>query len=167
MTVAGPRRGLVAGVVAALCLVLAVCDIALWLHNRHEKSLDKARNQAVVAARQAARDILSYDYRRLPADIAKAKSETTGLFAKQYAGSADTLLQQAGQLRAIVLATPATPGVVSATDDEVVVLVWVDQASVKQLSGQKSPTTRIDQSRVRMTMTKVDGRWKVSQLAAL
>jgi hypothetical protein len=45
--------------------------------------------------------------------------------------------------------------------------VFVDQASVKQLPGQRTPTTRIDQSRVRMTMTKVDGRWKVSQLAAL
>ena len=161
------RRGLVTAIVAALCVTLAACDIVLWLHNHDAKSVDAARSGAVVAAKQAARDILSYDYRNLQTDIAKAKSETTGLFARQYAGSADALLAQASQLRAIVQATPAAPGVVNATKDEVVVLVWVDQASVKQLAGQKSPTTRIDQSRVRMTMTKVDGKWKVSQLAAL
>jgi Mce-associated membrane protein len=161
------RRGLLTATVLALCLVLAVCDVVLWMHNRNDKSVDGARTDAVVAARQATRDILSYDYRNLKADIAKAESETTGLFARQYAGSADALLAQAGRLRAIVQATPASPGVVSATDDEVVVLLWVDQASVKQLAGQKTPTTRIDQSRVRMTMTKVDGKWKVSQLAAL
>jgi len=161
------RRGLLTAIAVALCVVVAVCDLVLWLHNRHAGSVDDARADAVVAARQAARDILSYDYRSLDKDIAKAKSETTGLFARQYAGSADALLQQAGQLRAIVQATPATPGVVSASANEVVVLLWVDQASVKQLAGQKSPTTRIDQSRVRMTMTKVDGKWKVSQLAAL
>ena len=161
------RRGLATAIVLTLAFVVAGCDLALWLHNRHDASLDNARVDAATAAKQAAHDILSYDYRSLDQDIAKAKSETTGLFAKQYAGTAGTLLAQARQLRAIVQATPSAPGVVSATKDEVVVLVWVDQASVKQLSGQKTPTTRIDQSRVRMTMTKVDGRWKVSQLAAL
>ncbi|HET7312211.1 MAG TPA: hypothetical protein VFJ17_12900 [Mycobacteriales bacterium] len=161
------RRGLVTAIVSALCLVVAGCDVVLWLHNRRGESIDNARVSALAAAKRAAHDILSYDYRNLDADIAKAKSETTGLFARQYAGSAATLLAQARQLRAIVQATPSVPGVVSATGDEVVVLVWVDQASVKQLTGQKTPTTRIDQSRVRMTMTKVGGAWKVAQLAAL
>ena len=46
MTVAWPRRGLVAAIVAALCLVLAACDIVLWLHNRHASSLDDARADA-------------------------------------------------------------------------------------------------------------------------
>ena len=163
----GRRTGLVTVVVLALCLALAAADVALLVRDRSRPSLDRVRVTAVAAARQAVRDILSYDYRNLRADIAKAKSETTGLFAKQYAGSADTLLAQASQLRAIVQATPSSAGVVSASEDEVVVLVFVDQASVKQQAGQKTPTTRIDQSRVRMTMTKVRGKWKVSQLAAL
>jgi Mce-associated membrane protein len=166
--VTGSRRALLTAVAAALSVALAAADIVLWLNGRHAAAVERSRSQAVSAARQAARDILSYDYRSLQADIAKAKSETTGLFAKQYAGSADTLLAQAAQLRAIVQATPASPpAIVSATADEVVVLVFIDQASVKQPAGQKTPATRIDQSRVRMTMTKVGGAWKVSQLAAL
>jgi len=150
-----------------LCIAVGATDLALWSHNRHADSLDSARTAAVVAAERAVHDILSYDYRTLGADLVRAKSETTGLFAKQYAGTASTLLAEAKQLRAIVQATPASPGVVSASADEVVVLIFVDQASVKQASGQKRPTTRIDQSRVRLTMTKVGGAWKVSQLAAL
>lgn len=162
------RRALLTAIAAALVVALAAADVVLWIGGRHAGAVERARAQAVSAARQAARDILSYDYRSLQSDIAKAKSETTGLFAKQYAGSADTLLAQATQLRAIVQATPASPpAIVSATADEVVVLVFVDQASVKQPAGQRTPATRIDQSRVRMTMTKVGGRWKVSQLAAL
>jgi Mce-associated membrane protein len=163
----GVDVGLVTAVVLALCVGLAAADVVLWLRGRDKPSSGHAQVAAVAAARQAVRDILSYDYRTLKADIAKAKSETTGLFAKQYAGSAEKLLAQAGELRAIVRATPSTAGIVSATADEVVVLIFVDQASVKQQPGQKTPSTRIDQSRVRMTMTEVDGRWKLSQLAAL
>lgn len=158
---------LVAAVVAVLCLAVGATDLALWSRNRHTDSLDTARTAAVTAAQRAVRDILSYDYRTLDTDIARAKSETTGLFARQYSGTASTLLAEARQLRAIVQATPAAPAVISASGDEVVVLVFVDQASVKQPAGQKSPATRIDQSRVRMTLTKVGGSWKVSQLAAL
>ena len=164
----GSARSLATAVGSALCVALLVADILLWRNGQHAAVVERARTQAVSAARQAARDILSYDYRSLKSDIAKAKSETTGIFAKQYAGSADTLLAQASQLRAIVQATPASPpAVVSATSDEVVVLIFIDQASVKQPAGQPTPATRIDQSRVRMTMTKVGSTWKVSQLAAL
>jgi Mce-associated membrane protein len=128
---------------------------------------DQARTDAVAAARIAAHDLLSYDYRTIDTDIARAKSETTGEFASQYASTAAQLLAQAKQVRAIVQAKPSTPGVITATGNQVVVLVFVDQLSVKEVAGSRTPTTRIDQSRVRMTMTRVGDRWLVSQLAAL
>ena len=46
-------------------------------------------------------------------------------------------------------------------------LVFVDQASVKQLQGARTPTTRIDPSRVLMGMQRVGGRWLVATLSAL
>jgi Mce-associated membrane protein len=162
-----PTGWLLAAVVAVLCVAIGATDVAFGLRNRHADSLDTARTAAVNAAQRAVRDILSYDYRTLDTDIARAKSETTGLFAREYAGTASTLLAEAKQLRAIVQATPAAPAIVTASADDVVVLVFVDQASVKQPAGQKSPATRIDQSRVRMALTKVGNTWKVSQLAAL
>lgn len=152
---------------AALCLPAAVAVALLVGQVGADAATQASRAAAVAAARTAAHDLLSYDYRTIDHDIARAKTETTGLFARQYAQTAQQLLTQAKTVRAIVQATPSSPGIVSATSDEVVVLVFVDQASVKQLPGAKAPATRIDQSRVQLTMTKVDGRWLVSQLAAL
>jgi Mce-associated membrane protein len=153
--------------VLVVCVPVAAMTAVLFVRERTDQATQQARADAATAARQAARDILSYDYRTMADDIARAKSETTGVFARDYARTADRLQAQAARLRAIVQASPSTPGVVSGTRTEVVVLLFVDQASVKQVAGQKTPTTRIDQSRVRLTMSKVNGHWLVSQLDAL
>lgn len=160
-----------AGAVVAAALVVTVlgtiASAGLWLHHRSAVAGDRDRVQALAAARSAAQDILSYDYRSLQAGIDRAKAETTGPFAKQYADTARQLLTQAKQVQAIVQATVGSAGVVDRSSDGVVVLLFVDQASVKQLPGAKAPDTRIDQSRVRLTMTREHGRWLVSALAAL
>ncbi len=160
-----PHPGVAVAIV--LCLAAATADVVLFLDGRGAAGEQHDRSAALAAARSAAQDILSYDYRTIDADIRRAQSHATGTFATQYRQSADQLAAQARQNRAIVQASPGQPGVVSADRGQVVVLVFVDQASVKQLEAQKSPTTRIDQNRVRLTMTQVNGHWLVSQLAAL
>jgi Mce-associated membrane protein len=154
-------------VVAVLCLPLTAAVAVLLLRDQDAIDVAHARAGAMAAAVTAASDVLSYDYRSLDTDISRAQADATGVFAAQYRKTAAALKEQAAQVRAIVQATASRPGVVSASADEVVVLVFVDQASVRQVAGAKTPTTRIDQSRVRMTMTKVGDRWLVSQLAAL
>ena len=161
------RMTLAALVAAALCVPAAAAVVILGLRDRTAEATDDARAAAVTAARSDVEDLLSYDYRSLDEDMARAKTESTGVFAAQYAQTAQRLAQEAKATHAIVQATASNPGVVSATEDQVVVLLFVDQASVKLLTGATSPTTRIDQSRVQVTMTKVGGRWLVSQLAAL
>ena len=167
----GPRRngalGVVAAVCAALCLPAAAAAVLLLVRGPAPDATAHARRDALHAATGAVHDLLSYDYRTLDADVSRAKTRTTGVFSQQYAQTAGQLLTEAKQLKAIVQASVGLPGVVSASGDRVVVLVFVDQASVKQLPGQKTPTTRIDQSRVQVTMTKVHGTWLVSALSAL
>jgi Mce-associated membrane protein len=124
-------------------------------------------DQALAAARAAVQRISSYDYRSIGSDITAAKADTTGRFAAQYAEAAPRLLSEARQLKAIVQASVVSDGVVSASAHDVVVLLFVNQATVRELPGQRSPTTRIDQSRVQVTMTEVRGRWLVSALTAL
>ncbi len=160
------RRGLTA-TISLVGLLAAVAVVVLGLHDRSAEASESARNGAVAAARTAAQDVLSYDYRNLNSDIARARGETTGMFRQQYDGTAKQLLSQASAVKAIVQASVGTAGVVNAGNDQVVVLLFVDQASVKQLAGSSTPTTRIDQSRVRMTMSRVHGRWLVSALSAL
>ena len=164
------RRGglaVVSAVCAVLCLPAAAAAAYLLVRGPAPDATAHARHDALQAATVAVRDLLSYDYRTLDADIQRAKTRTTGAFSQQYAQTSGQLLGEAKQLKAIVQASVGLPGVVSASGDQVVVLVFVDQASVKQLPGQKTPTTRIDQSRVQLTMTKVGGKWLVSALSAL
>ena len=43
-------------------------------------------------------------------------------------------------------------------------MLYVDTDTVRLLTGQKSPSTRIDPYRVQVTMSKVNGHWLVSDL---
>jgi Mce-associated membrane protein len=154
-------------VLGFLCL-LAVTAAAVLGWQRHSRDVvEQARKDAVSAARVAAGDILGYDYRSIEDAIKRARSETTGAFRKQYDSTATELLPQSKQVKAIVQATVGSAAVMSADRDRVVVLLFVDQATVKQQPGAKTPETRIDQSRVRMTMTRTGGHWLVSELVAL
>jgi Mce-associated membrane protein len=154
-------------VLAVLCLAALTAAAILGWH-RHTRSVEEqARTDAVKAARVAAGDILGYDYRSIDDSIKRARSETTGAFRKQYDSTASELLPQSKQVKAIVQATVGSAAVMSGNRDRVVVLLFVDQATVKQQPGAKTPETRIDQSRVRMTMSRVGGHWLVSELVAL
>ncbi len=165
--VAGGGTRWLTALLTVLGVLAAVAVVVFGLHDRSAEASDSSRTAAVAAARTAAQDVLSYDYRSLDKDIAQARAETTGMFRTQYDDTAKQLLSQAAAVKAIVQASVGTAGVVSAGSDHVVVLLFIDQASVKQLAGSATPTTRIDQSRVRMTMTRVHGRWLVSALSAL
>jgi Mce-associated membrane protein len=157
----------VVAVLTVLCLA-ALTAVAVLGWQRHTHDLEEqARKDAVSAARVAAGDILGYDYRSIDEAIKRARSETTGAFRKQYDETAAELLPQSKQVKAIVQATVGSAALMSADRDRVVVLLFVDQATVKQQPGAKTPETRIDQSRVRMTMSRTGGHWLVSELVAL
>ena len=163
---AGAPRRLTAALLL-LCLIAAAVLGGLLLQRRDRIATEDARQQAVAAARTAAGDILGYDYRSVEASIRRARAMTTGAFRTEYDKTATTLLPQSKQLKAIVQATVGSAAVMDASKERVVVLLFVDQATVKQVPGENTPTTRIDQSRVRMTMSRISGRWLVSELAAL
>ena len=161
----GGRR--LTAVLLVLCLAAGAAAGVLAWQRRSDTALEKSRAEAVSAARVAASDILGYDYRSVEQSIQRARSETTGAFRTQYDSTAETLLPQSKQLKAIVQATVGSAAVMSASRTRVVVLLFVDQATVKQQPGAKTPETRIDQSRVRMTMSHTGGHWLVSELSAL
>jgi Mce-associated membrane protein len=144
-------------------IVLAVTN-----HAPHQaRPLNADTKAALAAANHDVKDILSYDYRQIDTNVSTAKSEITGQLLTDYTSSASKILVQAPPIKAIVTATVSAQSVVQAQSDRVTLLIYVDQESVKQLAGTKSPTTRIDPVRVQMTMTKIKGRWMASQLTPL
>jgi Mce-associated membrane protein len=160
-------RLVVLGILVAVAIASAV--VAFFMHRsssdtRSLRAVESARQEAVAAAAQDVPKILGYDYRHLSADIAAAKVLATGQFLSDYTATAQKVLASAPSVKAIVTASVADQSVVQAQSDRVTLLLFVDQESVKQLSGQKTATTRIDPFRVQVTMSKVHGHWMVSDL---
>lgn len=169
--VAGERGGAllrrVAAGCGALCIPLAVVVVVLTGHLRADASSTHSRADALAAARSAAVALLSYDYRHLDGDIARARAHTAAPFRDDYSRTASRLKTSARRLRAIVSADVKTAAIVDASGDRAVVLLFVDQASVKQLPGQVEPVSRLDQNRVQMTLTRESGRWLVTNLTSV
>lgn len=152
---------LVAGVVA-VALVLTAGLLAL--RARGEDRVEQARTAALAAAESHAVDLLSYDYRRLDQDFARAGKALTGSFADDYATTTEKVVRPTAiEVKAVVTAEVAASSVVRASQNRVVVLMFVNQTTTStRVEGPK-----VDLNRVRLTLTRVDGDWLVSKVVAL
>lgn len=154
---------LLAGLLALTLSALAAFGLVAY-RVRADHRVESARDQAVAAARDHAETILSYDYRHLGADFAAARTTLTGAFARAYKVTTTKMVRPgAEQYHVVVKAEVASQSVVSATADQVVVLLFVNQTTTStRLDGP-----RVDLNRVRLTLVKVDGRWLVNKVVAL
>jgi Mce-associated membrane protein len=151
-------------VLAALLVGLVVTAGLLGTRANDQGAVDRARDRALAAARTEAQAFLSYDYRTLDADFAKARGGLTGRFAGEYATTTQKVVRPtATQYKAQVKAEVISLGVVDARADQVVVIAFVDQTTTSsRLAGPK-----VDANRVRLTLVPVRGEWKVSAVDAL
>jgi Mce-associated membrane protein len=158
------RRGLLTALVAVLLLAGLVAVAVLGQRYREGEQAEQAGVQALDAARKAAPVVLSYDHRRLDRDFAAARDRLTGTFRDEYRKTTQTVVgPTAKKYDGVVKATVATASVVSASPDEVMTLLFVNQVTEStQVSG-----SRVDLNRVRMTMTRTSEGWKVSAVDAL
>lgn len=166
------RRRLLTALLGALLVAGLVAVAVLGWQYRDGRRTEAARTEAVAAARKAAPIVLSYDYRHLDRDFAKARTHLTGDFSSEYGKTTKTVVgPTAKKYQGVVKATIAAPAsggtpaasVVSASPDEVVVLLFVNQVTEStQVSG-----SRVDLNRVRMTMSRTTDAWKVSAVDAL
>jgi Mce-associated membrane protein len=155
------RAGLAACAAAQAALALVVA-VSLWAEHR-AAATEEARRDGLKAATSAAAVILSYDYARIEADVAAAAARTTGPFRAEYRDTSRALIPVAKQYRAVVTASVTGSAVVSASPDELVALLFVDQETRStRVTGTKS-----DQARVRLTVRREGPRWLVSRVEAL
>lgn len=154
-----PLRALVAAVVVAVVLVGW-----LALRLRDDRAATVAREQAVAAARLHAPEILSYDYRHLDQDFAKAQEHLTGKFKEDYARTTVTVVKPvAVDNKAVVEARVVAVSTIWARPGEAQVLLFVNQQTVTA----KSKGPRVDLNRVRMTLRRTERGWLVSNVEAL
>ena len=157
--------------VLVLVTALVVAAVLGWQY-RQGRQAEQARGEALAAARKAAPVVLSYDYRHLDRDFARARDLLTGHFRDQYGRTTKTVVAPtATTYHAVVKATVATPSdgatpaasVVSAAPEKAVVLLFVNQVT----QSTQVPEPRLDLNRVRLTLTRTSYGWKVSGVDAL
>ena len=158
------RVGLPVVALLLMTVLMAAATAFLWLQVLENQRTEDARREGLNASRDAARLLFSYDYRTLDKDFSTGRALTTGEFRTQYDKTTTKVVTDvAKQYKAVVKANVVSAGVVRATPDTVVTVVYVNQVTTStRVTGQK-----VDLSRVRMTLREVGGRWLVEAVNAL
>jgi Mce-associated membrane protein len=160
------RRGALVPLIA-LGLTVALMALAagfVWYRVHRGDEIESARVAGLEASRDAAAVLLSYDYRTLDKDFSAGRAVTTGAFRTQYSNTTSKVVAPvAKEKKAVVKAEVVTAGIVRASPDTVVTIVYVNQVTTSSLNAGP----KVDLSRVRMTLKHVGGRWLVSKVEAL
>lgn len=158
-------RGRTAVTLVVVLLVLAAV-VASWQWRQatdQANDLESTREQVLKAAERNAVVISSYDHRDFDAYTKAVRSLATGEFADRFAGREKDLRTVVEQSEAQVEATVVDAALQSASDNEAVVLLFVDQT----LGGAKTNDEPPSQMRMKMTLVRTGDRWLVSKLELL
>jgi Mce-associated membrane protein len=163
---ASRRSVVVAAVLAVLAVAAVVVAVLVGLKVRTDNQVADARQQAPAAAEQAAKAIFAYDYRNMPADLARAKPYLTDNFAADFTKNFKLLEKQddgspgpAIQTKTVVKSDVPATSVVDAENGVVRVLAYVNLTSTRP---GRDP--QIFQNRVTMKMVKQGDRWLVDKV---
>lgn len=153
-----------------LILAVAVLSIALLavgiLTVRTAQELNESRElraagtAALKAAKIAAVDSTTYDYRTVEDDFTWAEDAGTATFRERYERIAASAQEAITSLRASAQGTVVEAAPLVKSPRRVTVLVFLDQTLTS--AEAKKPT--LDQLRVEMVMVKSGGRWLVDEL---
>ncbi|WP_248966074.1 hypothetical protein [Sphaerisporangium perillae] len=155
------------GVLGLVVALLAVLTAIAYLRLRDLRESESAAAEAVAAARAYAPDMLSYDYRTIDADLARARGYATGNLAAHYGELARVLVPTVKRQQTVQQAAVAAAAVESATPGRVQVLLFMNMGTTKLLPGEKQPQKQVVQNRARFVLIKGQDHWLVSELSTL
>lgn len=153
------RRGFVAALAAALIAALAGVGVLGWQAWRQHQ-VNQARTEAQQAAVSYAQVLTSIDSNQVDDNFRQVLDGATGDFKDMYSKSSVELRQLLIENKATAHGVVVESAVQSVSQDKAVVLLFVDQS----VSNMKLPDPRIDRSRMKMTLEKVEGRWRASKI---
>ncbi|MET7337206.1 hypothetical protein [Nonomuraea sp. NPDC005650] len=152
---------------AILVVVAGVLVPTMWFNLRDLRAADAAGTQAMAAAKEVAPDLLSYDYRTVEEDLARAGTHTTGELTTHYKELTKSLVSRAKAQKIVQTVTVAGAGVERAEPDRVEVLLFVNTGTVKDVAGETAPRQQFTQNRARFVMVRQGSRWLVADLSTL
>ncbi|BBX24505.1 hypothetical protein MTER_39160 [Mycolicibacter terrae] len=154
------RESLTLGGIAAAYLVVfgLVGGLGWQLWQQHRIAAAGAAGQR--AAVDYAQVLTSIDSNRVDDDFTAVLNGATGDFKDTYTKASVQLRQLLIDNKASAQGVVVDSAVQSESADKVVVLVMVNQT----VTNTTRPDPRVDRSRMKMTMQKVDGRWLASKV---
>lgn len=141
---------------------LAVSGFLGW-RQWQEHQVKLAGEQAQQAAIAYAQVLTSIDSNRVDENFRQVLDGATGEFKDMYTQSSVKLRQLLIDNKATAHGVVVDSAIQSESANKVVVLVFIDQT----VTNTAAPDPRIDRSRIKMTMEKVDGRWRASKVQLL
>ena len=158
------------GILVLLCLVLAGVGGYAWLRSHSRApggtsdaiTSSAARDAGMKAATGLTRKVLSYDAKTFDADSKAAEAVLAPSFRAEYARTMRSVRAEAVKNQVRLTADVVGTSVISASETRVVALVFVNQVTTAKGAGNQ----RLDQNRVRVTLTRDGGDWRVSKMDA-
>ncbi|MEV4474776.1 hypothetical protein [Nonomuraea sp. NPDC049504] len=150
-----------------LVTVGAVLVPTMWFNLRDLRETETAARAAVAEAKRLAPDLLSYDYRTIEEDLARAGMFTTGELTEHYKELTRTLVSRAKEQKIVQSVAVAAAGIERAKPDRVEVLLFVNTGTVKEIPGKEGLQQEFTQNRARFVMVRQDSRWLVAGLSTL
>ncbi|AAS04174.1 tetratricopeptide repeat protein [Mycobacterium avium subsp. paratuberculosis] len=145
-----------------LAASLAVSGFLGW-RQWQEHQVKAAGEQAQQAAIAYAQVLTSIDSNKVDENFKQVLDGATGEFKDMYTQSSVKLRQLLIDNKATAHGVVVDSAIQSASTGKVVVLLFIDQT----VTNTAAPDPRIDRSRIKMTMEKVDGRWRASKVQLL
>jgi Mce-associated membrane protein len=143
-------------------LLAAAAGYLKWQYSTAQ-SVELARIQSVQAATESTIALLSYRADSVEKDLSAARERLTGPFRDTYTSLVnDVVIPGARQQQISAAARVPAAASVSASQDHAVVLLFVDQTTT---IGNKAPTDTA--SSVKITLSKVDSRWMISDFTPI
>ena len=119
-----------------------------------------SRDVALGAARQAATDFSTYDYKQVDAQFAHLASESTGSMKLQVQQSLQSVVPLLKQGKATAKGQVRDAAVSTVHGNEISVIAVVDET----VANTSIPNGTLRRYRFLLVMTKVHGRWLLSNL---
>lgn len=153
------RRGILPLLLVASLAVSGFLGWRQWQDHR----VRLAGEQAQQAAISYAQVLTSIDSNKVDENFRQVLDGATGEFKDMYTQSSVKLRQLLIDKKATAHGVVVDSAIQSESMNKVVVLVFIDQT----VTNTAAPDPRIDRSRIKMTMEKVDGRWRASKVQLL
>ncbi|MFE3293039.1 mammalian cell entry protein [Rhodococcus sp. NPDC059234] len=157
----GGRSGFVLPAVlgAVVALLAALCGVLLWHHHTVDAAQSE-RESFLQAARDGATNMTTISHEHPEQDVRRVLDGATGQFHDDFEQSAESYVSVVKQAQVSAVAERVDAGIESQGDDSATVLVQVT-SKVTNRSGPE-PQPRV--SRLRVTVDRVDGGYKVSKM---